>query len=48
MMQIYYLEIVTKDVDALCAVYSAANGLAFGEPDATLGNARQLLLREEA
>ena len=44
-MQIYYLEIVTKDVDAVCAVYAAANGLQFGEPDAGLGNARTAALR---
>lgn len=39
-MQIYYLEIVTPDVDAVCAAYAAANGLEFGDPDAGLGNAR--------
>ena len=39
-LQIYYLEIVTNEVDAVCAVYAAANGLQFGEPDAGLGNAR--------
>jgi len=39
-MQIYYLEIVTKDVDAVCAAYAAASGVRFGEPDARLGNAR--------
>ena len=44
MTQIYYLEIVTSDVDAVCAVYSAANGLQFGDPDAGLGNARTAVL----
>ena len=39
-MQVHYLEIVTKDVDAVCAGYAAANGVQFGEPDAGLGNAR--------
>lgn len=39
-MRIHYLEIVTEDVDAMCAVYAAANGLEFGEPDPGLGNAR--------
>ena len=39
-MQIYYLEIVTKEVDAVCAAYAAANGVEFGKPDAGLGNAR--------
>lgn len=43
-MQIYYLEIVTKDVDAVCAVYAAANGMQFGDPDAGLGNARTAAL----
>ena len=39
-MQIYYLEIVTKEVDAVCAAYAAANGVQFGAPDARLGKAR--------
>lgn len=39
-MQIYYLEIVTRAVDAVCATYEAANGVHFGSPDAGLGNAR--------
>lgn len=43
-MQIYYLEIVTKEVDAVCAAYAATNGVQFGEPDAGLGNARTTAL----
>ena len=39
-MQIHYLEIVTKDVDAVCAAYTAATGASFGAPEAALGNAR--------
>ncbi len=39
-MQMQYLEIVTSEVDAVCAAYAAANGVEFGEPDAALGNAR--------
>jgi uncharacterized protein len=39
-MQVQYLEIVTKDVDAVCAAYGAATGAQFGKPDAGLGNAR--------
>lgn len=39
-MQIHYLEIVTRDVDAVCAAYEAGNGVRFGAPDAGLGNAR--------
>jgi uncharacterized protein len=43
-MQIYYLEIVTRDVDAVCAAYAAATGARFGEPDEGLGNARTAAL----
>lgn len=39
-MQIHYLEFVTKDVEGACALYSRVHGLKFGEPDASLGNAR--------
>ncbi len=43
-MQIGYLEIVTPDVDALCAAYSAACGVQFGAPEAGLGHARTAAL----
>jgi len=43
-MQIQYLEIVTKEVDAVCAAYASANGVQFGKPDAGLGNARTAAL----
>lgn len=43
-MQVHYLEIVTKEVDAVCAAYAAATGAQFGEPDAGLGNARTATL----
>ena len=39
-MRVYYLEIVTPDVDAVCAAYEATTGVRFGTPDAALGNAR--------
>lgn len=39
-MQIHYLEIVTNDVEAVCATYTSAHEVQFGEPDAGLGNAR--------
>jgi predicted enzyme related to lactoylglutathione lyase len=45
-VRIYYLEIVTKDVDAVCAAYAAANGVQFGEPEAGLGGARTAALVE--
>ncbi len=43
-MRIHYLEIVTKEVDAVCAAYAAAHGVPFGAPDAALGNARTAAL----
>lgn len=43
-MQIHYLEIVTAEVEAVCAAYAAADGVQFGEPDAGLGNARTAAL----
>ena len=43
-MQIHYLEIVTTDVDAVCAAYAAVNGVQFGKPNAGLGNARTAAL----
>ena len=39
-MQIHYLEIVTKEVDAVCASYEAVTGVKFSEPVAALGQAR--------
>jgi uncharacterized protein len=45
-MQIQYLEIVTKDVDAVCAAYRKLHGVEFGGPDAGLGNARTARLEE--
>jgi predicted enzyme related to lactoylglutathione lyase len=39
-MRAHYLEIVTPEVDSVCAAYSAAHDVTFGDPDAGLGNAR--------
>ena len=39
-MKIQYLEIVTMDVDAACALYSQMHGVTFGESDQNLGGAR--------
>lgn len=39
-MQVQYLEIVSNDVDAVCASYSAGHGIEFGSPDGSLGDAR--------
>ena len=43
-MQIHYLEIVTKEVDAVCVAYAAAHEVQFGKPDTGLGNARTAAL----
>ncbi len=40
MMRVFYLEIVTPDVDAICATYAATHGITFGQPNAGFGNAR--------
>jgi len=45
-MRVHYLEIVTREVDAVCAAYAAAAGASFGAPDARLGNARTAPLPE--
>ena len=43
-MQIHYLEIVTKDVDATCTDYAQLHGVTFSESEADLGNARTAAL----
>jgi predicted enzyme related to lactoylglutathione lyase len=43
-MQIHYLEIVTPEIEEVCAAYAAACGARFGEPDPGLGNARTATL----
>ena len=39
-MRVHYLEIVTKDVDMVCATYTRLHGVTFSEGDPGLGNAR--------
>ena len=39
-MVVYYLEIVSNDVDTLTALYERMHGLSFGPPDPDLGQAR--------
>lgn len=39
-MKVHYLEIVTPDVDGVCASYEAQGGITFGPPQADLGGAR--------
>lgn len=43
-MKIHYLEIVSPDVDAVCAAYAAAHAVQFGNPEPALGNARTAAL----
>ena len=43
-MQVQYLEIVTPDVDAMCATYEPLHGVTFSEYDPGLGNARTAVL----
>lgn len=43
-MNVYYLEVVTQDVDGVCAAYAAAHGVRFGEAEPMLGNARVVRL----
>ena len=45
-MKVQYLEIVTKDVDAVCAAYAAAHKVHFSKPVAELGNARTATLAD--
>jgi hypothetical protein len=39
-MAVHYLEIVSKDVDALTGLYARMHDLSFGLPDPDLGQAR--------
>ena len=41
---IQYLEIVSTDVDAVCATLSAIHSVSFGEPEPDFGNARIAVL----
>ena len=45
-MRVYYLEIVTKDVDRVCATYAEQHGVTFSQPVPELGNARTATLAE--
>ncbi len=36
-MQVYYLEIVTNEVDVTCAVYAQLHGVEFSQADPGLG-----------
>jgi len=40
MMKIYYLEIVTPDVDGTIAIFTASHGVKFSDPIAEFGQGR--------
>ncbi|MFS1522796.1 VOC family protein [Microbulbifer sp. 2304DJ12-6] len=45
-MKVHYLEIVSPDVDGICAAYEAAHNVQFGAPDQLLGGARTCSLAD--
>lgn len=45
-MTIHYLEIVTHEVDAVCATYARTHGVTFGDGDPALGGARTARLAD--
>lgn len=45
-MQLHYLEVVTKEVDAACELYSGVHGVTFGDADPSLGGARTAQMKE--
>ena len=45
-MKTHYLEIVTREVDAVCDAYASALGVEFGETDAGLGGARTARMKD--
>ncbi|MFN3201383.1 MAG: hydroxylase [Bradymonadia bacterium] len=47
-MQIGYLEIVTPEVEAVCATYAKTYGVTFSAPVPALGNARTATLPDGA
>lgn len=47
-MKIQYLEVVTNDVEAVCAAYAASHKVQFADPDAGFGNARIATLSDGA
>lgn len=45
-MKVHYLEIVTPDVDVVCATYSQLHGVTFADGDPNLGGARTAKLSD--
>ncbi|AQQ67661.1 hydroxylase [Microbulbifer agarilyticus] len=45
-MKIHYLEIVSPDVDSVCAAYESTHNVTFNEPDELLGGAKTCTLSD--
>lgn len=45
-MHVHYLEIVSKDMAAVCKAYELAHAVSFSEPDQLLGGARTCMLSD--
>lgn len=45
-MKVHYLEIVSPDVDAICAAYEASHNVQFAEADELLGGAKTCCLTD--
>lgn len=47
-MKVHYLEIVSRDVEAVCKAYETVHSVSFGEPNELLGGARTCTLADES
>lgn len=47
-MKVHYLEIVSRDVDAVCKAYENTHGVEFSAPDELLGGARTCKLPDDS
>jgi predicted enzyme related to lactoylglutathione lyase len=45
-MKVHYLEVVTRDVEAVCNAYASGFGVEFGNPVPALGGARTAILAD--
>ena len=45
-MKVHYLEIVSRDMDAVCKAYELAHSVSFSEPDEYLGGAKTCTLSD--
>ena len=47
-VKVHYLEIVSRDVEAVCKAYETVHSVSFGEPNELLGGARTCTLADES